>query len=108
MFWEKPRWGGRDRGPALSTRPIGGAEGEAPALGRPREGEGVALGKPRDGEGKLGSDTASGSVDMLLMGSLEDTIITLIKRVIIEGPHGTASLCFTTAAEICPGSHVWY
>ena len=72
LFWEKPRWGGRERGPALSTRPMEGAEGGAPALGRPREGEGVALGKPRDGEGKLGSDTASGSVDMLLMGSLED------------------------------------
>ena len=79
MFREKPRWGGRDRGPVLSTRPIEGAEGEAPALGRPREGEGVALGKPREGEGKLGSDTANGSVDMLLIGSLEDKRITLIK-----------------------------
>lgn len=40
------------------------------ALGRPREAEGVALGRPKDGEGKLGSDTAEGKVDKLLMCSL--------------------------------------
>lgn len=42
------------------------------ALGRPREGEGVALGKPKEGDGKLGSDTAEGKVDKLLMCSLID------------------------------------
>ncbi len=30
----------------------------------------MALGKPNDGEGKLGSDTAEGKVDKLLMCSL--------------------------------------
>lgn len=73
LLWEKPRCGGSDLGPLLSTRlaAVGAAlEGGVAALGRPREGEGVALGKPKEGEGKLDSDTAEGRVGKLLMCSL--------------------------------------